>query len=97
MKLRLFWVFIVCISANFAVAQSTKTNNDLDDEFKKAKEFIQQDAYSLAYPIFKKLVSLSNNQSNFPVYIAEESLYYTLVCGLIIDVFISPFNGATHI
>ena len=85
MKLRLFWVFIVCISANFAGAQSTKANNDLDEEFKKAKEFIQQDAYSLAYPIFKKLVSLSNNQSNFPVYIAEESLYYTLVCGLIID------------
>lgn len=85
MKQKIFWLLIICCFTNVSFTQSTKAYNDIDEEFKKAKELFQQDAYSLAYPIFKKLANLNNENSNFPTYIIEESSYYSLVCGLIND------------
>ncbi|MFY8126833.1 MAG: tetratricopeptide repeat protein [Chitinophagaceae bacterium] len=85
MKLKLFWLVVVSLIASSAFSQSTKAYNDFDSEYKKAKELFQQDAYSIAFPIFKDLLHDINQQFSLPVYIKEECQFYTLVCGLVLD------------
>lgn len=63
-------------------AQSTAIYTDPDAEFKTAKDWYQQEKYSLAYPVFKHLYSNSVASSNFPDQVFSESQYYYIACGL---------------
>ncbi len=63
-------------------AQSTAIYNDPDAEFKNAKDWYQQEKFSLAYPVFKHLYSNSVDLSNFPEQLYAESHYYYIACGL---------------
>jgi len=65
-------------------AQSTKINNDPDAVFKQAKDYYQQQYYSLAYPLFKDIYYHPVN-GNFPATIQSEAKYYYIVCGLQLD------------
>lgn len=80
-------VFMLHLSLPFSLlkAQSTNWLNDPDAEFKEAKAFFQQDNYSQAYPIFKKLYSNGIPASNIPVTVFAECKYYYLLCGLILN------------
>lgn len=80
--LRKFSILILCvIAAVVAQAQYTKANDDPDADFKLAKEYYQQQQFSLAYPLFKTL-AIENRNSTLPVTIQTESKYYSIVCGL---------------
>lgn len=63
-------------------AQSTAIYNDPDAEFKRAKDWFQQEKFSLAYPVFKHLYSNTTEYSNMPDQLNAESHYYYIVCGL---------------
>jgi TolA-binding protein len=63
-------------------AQSTAIYNDPDIEFKNAKDWYQQEKFSLAYPVFKHLYSNSTAYSNFPEQLYSESHYFYIACGL---------------
>ena len=75
-----FFVISFCSSVH---AQQTKYFDDPQAGFKQAKEFFQNDYYSLAYPIFKELkyslreTDRSNNSVEY-----EDVKYYYLVCAL---------------
>lgn len=62
-------------------AQSNKVTNDPDAAFKQAKEMIQQEKYSLAYPLFKSLAASPIN-SSIPATVQIEAQYYAIICGL---------------
>lgn len=70
--------------SNMLFAQTTKINNDADADFKQAKEYFQNNQYSLAYTIFKKLVN-GNHYSSIPTTIEVEAKYYSILCGLKMD------------
>ena len=63
-------------------AQSTAIYNDPDAEFKRAKDWFQQEKFSLAYPVFKHLYSNTTEYSNIPDQLYSESHYYYIICGL---------------
>lgn len=63
-------------------AQLTLANTDADIAFKEAKLLYQQQQFSLAYPVFKKLYSNGVENSNMPVQILSDAKYYYIVCGL---------------
>ena len=63
-------------------AQSTAIYNDPDVSFKKAKDWYQQEKFSLAYPVFKHLYSNNTDYSNIPDQLLSESHYYYILCGL---------------
>ncbi len=73
---------ICCLTISFSRAQSTKTNNDPDEDFKTAKEYLQREQYSLAFPIFKSLYNNGAPQSALPITVQLEAKYYSIVCGL---------------
>ena len=62
--------------------QYTRITNDVDAQYKLAKEYYAKEEYSLAYPIFKTINSNGVGSSNYPVNIALESKFYYLSCGL---------------
>ncbi len=62
-------------------AQSTKINNDPDAAFKQAKDYYQQQYYSLAFNLFKDIF-YHPAKGNFPTTIQSEVKYYYIVCGL---------------
>ena len=68
-----------------ANAQSTKLYNDADADFKTAKEYFQNEQYSLAYPLLKEVKNNIHYKSLLPTTIADEAAYYTLVCGLMLN------------
>lgn len=63
-------------------AQSTAIYNDPDAAFKRAKDWFQQEKFSLAYPVFKHLYYNSTEYSNIPDQVLSESHYYYIACGL---------------
>ncbi len=65
-----------------AEAQYTMVNNDVDANYKLAKDYFLKEQYSLAYPIFKNLYSNGIGKSNFTVTLNVEVYYYYLLCGL---------------
>ena len=73
---------ICCLSITFSQAQFTKANNDPDADFKTAKEYLQREQFSLAYPIFKNIYNNGIAESAFPVTLQLEAKYYSVVCGL---------------
>lgn len=64
-------------------SQQTRFNSDPDEKFKEAKEYFQQEKYSLAYPLFRELRSSvkETDKANTAITVQEIS-YYTIVCGL---------------
>lgn len=67
------------ITAN---GQYTMVNNDVDANYKLAKDYFLKEQYSLAYPIFKNLYSNGVGKSNYSVTVNLEANYYYIVCGL---------------
>ncbi len=67
---------------HFSYAQSTKTYNDPDADFKQAKELYQQQKFSLAYPLFEKLYLDDERKSSIPISVQTEAKYYSIVCRL---------------
>ncbi|MDR3714533.1 MAG: tetratricopeptide repeat protein [Puia sp.] len=75
--------FFVVLPSCALFAQQTKALNDPDAEFKQAKEYFQQEYYSLAYPIFKDLqAGLRETDRSNQALNTQEIRYYTLVCEL---------------
>ena len=74
----LFLLFIF----HFSNAQSTKIYNDVDADFKTAKELYQQQKFSLAYPLFERLYVDDTRRSNIPISVQTEAKYYSIVCRL---------------
>jgi TolA-binding protein len=82
-QLKLFLPVILVLTGWMHLnAQSTAIYNDPDAEFKSAKDWYQQEKYSLAYPVFKHLYSNSVSYSNFPDQLISESQFYYIACGL---------------
>jgi tetratricopeptide (TPR) repeat protein len=77
----LFFSIILLSSSSFA--QQTKYLDDPQASFKQAKDFFQNEYYSLAYPIFRELkyslreTDRSNNSVEY-----QDIKYYYLVCAL---------------
>jgi len=76
---------LACMLIYKADAQSTKIYNDADAAFKAAKEYFQNEQYSLAYPLLKEVKNDANYNSLLPTTVADEARYYTLVCGLMLN------------
>lgn len=82
-QLKLLLPFFLLINGFLQLhAQSTAIYNDPDTEFKTAKDWFQQEKYSLAYPLFKHIYVNTEHNSNFPEQLFAESHYYYIVCGL---------------
>ncbi|HEY4206387.1 MAG TPA: tetratricopeptide repeat protein [Puia sp.] len=77
----LFFSIILLSSSSFA--QQTKYLDDPQASYKQAKDFFQNEYYSLAYPIFRELkYSLrETDRSNHSVE-CQDIRYYYLVCAL---------------
>jgi len=81
-KYIVLFFFVILLSSSLA-AQQTKYLDDPQANFKQAREFFQNEYYSLAYPIFKELqagMRETDRSNNAVVY--QEVKYYYLVCGL---------------
>jgi TolA-binding protein len=66
-----------------AIAQQTYFITDPQASFKQAKEYFQNEYYSLAYPIFRDLQSsLRETDKGNEALNYAEIRYYTIVCGL---------------
>ena len=78
-----FFVSALFITLTFSsFAQATQANNDPDADFKLAKELYQKEQYSLAFPLFKRLLHEPPVYSKLPVTTQLETRYYNIVCGL---------------
>ncbi|MFN3299423.1 MAG: tetratricopeptide repeat protein, partial [Sediminibacterium sp.] len=75
----LLTLFGFCISVQ---SQETMEWSDPDAAFKEAKQLYQQDQFSLAFPVFKKLYNNGVKQSNMPVQLMADAQYYYIICGL---------------
>lgn len=75
-------LFGFCISVQ---SQETMEWSDPDAAFKEAKQLYQQDQFSLAFPLFKKLYNNGAKQSNMPVQLLADAQYYYIICGLQLD------------
>lgn len=62
-------------------AQSNRITTDPDAAFKEAKEMMQQEKYSLAYPLFKT-IGTALSGSAVPYTVQLEASYYAIICGL---------------
>ena len=76
------FILIVSLFCTPSFAQYTQITNDIDGEYKLAKEYFSKEEYSLAYPIFKTINSNGIDKSNYSSTVATESKYYFLSCGL---------------
>jgi TolA-binding protein len=80
---RLFNISFLLLTVLAVSAQQTRYLNDPELTLKQAKEYYQQEYYSLAYPLFKDLnrqlreADRSNRAINY-----QEIKYYTIVCAL---------------
>lgn len=75
-------LFGFCVSVQ---SQETMEWSDPDAAFKEAKQLYQQDQFSLAFPLFKKLYNNGVKQSNMPVQLMADAQYYYIICGLQLD------------
>jgi len=66
-------------------SQETMQWSDPDAAFKEAKQLYQQEQFSLAFPVFKRLYNNGIKQSNMPVQLMADVQFYYLVCGLQLD------------
>ncbi|MBP7346467.1 MAG: tetratricopeptide repeat protein [Sediminibacterium sp.] len=66
-------------------SQETMVWADPDAAFKEAKQLYQQNQFSLAFPVFKRLYNNGVKQSNMPVQLMADAQYYYIICGLQLD------------
>ncbi len=66
-------------------SQETMAWADPDAAFKEAKQLYQQNQFSLAFPLFKRLYNNGVKQSNMPVQLMADAQYYYIICGLQLD------------
>ncbi len=66
-------------------SQETMEWSDADAAFKSAKQLYQQDQFSLAFPVFKRLYNNGIKKSNMPVQLMADAQYYYIICGLQLD------------
>ncbi|OYY10978.1 MAG: hypothetical protein B7Y66_04210, partial [Sphingobacteriia bacterium 35-36-14] len=59
--------------------------SDPDAAFKEAKQLYQQNQFSLAFPVFKKIYNNGLKQSNMPIQLMADAQYYYIICGLQLD------------
>jgi TolA-binding protein len=78
-------IFATSWFSNSIQAQETNELADPDKSFKSAKLLYQQDQFSLAFPVFKRLYNNGVKQSNMPVQLMADAQYYYIVCGLQLD------------
>ncbi|MDO6432292.1 tetratricopeptide repeat protein [Flavitalea sp. BT771] len=77
----LFFSIVLLSSSSFA--QQTKYLDDPQASFKQAKDFFQNEYYSLAYPIFRELkYSLRETDRSNVAVEYQDVKYYYLVCAL---------------
>ena len=81
-QLKICSTFLLSAMLLFANAQYTMVNNDVDANYKLAKDYFLKEQYSLAYPIFKNLHSNGVGKSNYATTVNLESKYYYILCGL---------------
>ena len=82
---KIILIIIITCSVLSVQSQSTKVYNDIDTDFKKAKESMLKGEISLAHPIFKKLYQSNSIESNFPFYLKSEVSYYYFVSSLMLN------------
>jgi hypothetical protein len=83
MQIKHFFLYVL-FSAGMCTgyAQATKINNDPAALFKQAKEYFQNNEYSLAYPVFKNLQNPQYGATLNDATIREEIKFYTIACEL---------------
>lgn len=76
-------LFFVILLSSSSFAQQTKNLDDPQASYKQAKDFFQNEYYSLAYPIFKELkYSLRETDRTNNAVEYQDVRYYYLVCAL---------------
>lgn len=85
-RMRISSIFLACTLgciATTAVAQQSAVHTDPQATYKQAKEFFQNEQFSLAYPIFKSLRQASRSTDRTNDAIATDAIhFYALACGL---------------
>ncbi|HWK03347.1 MAG TPA: tetratricopeptide repeat protein [Puia sp.] len=82
MKYTVLLFFVILLSFS-SFAQQTKNLDDPQASYKQAKDFFQNEYYSLAYPIFKDLkYSLRETDRTNNAVEYQDVRYYYLVCAL---------------
>jgi tetratricopeptide (TPR) repeat protein len=81
-KYTVLFFFVILLSSS-SFAQQTRNLDDPQASYKQAKDFFQNEYYSLAYPIFKELkYSLRETDRTNNAVEYEDVRYYYLVCAL---------------
>lgn len=75
-------IMVACITQH-GVSQQTAIFTDPQGTYKQAKEFFQNEQFSLAYPIFKELRQQTRSTDRTNDAIATDDIqFYTIACGL---------------
>jgi TolA-binding protein len=83
MKRTILSLIVLAVLAQNGFSQETRIYTDPQQKFWEAKEFFQQEQYSLAYPLFKELqLELRSTDYSNHRLVTEEINFYTTVCGL---------------
>lgn len=83
MQIKHFFLYVLFSASMYTgYAQATKINNDPAALFKQAKEYFQNNEYSLAYPVFKNLQNPQYGATLNDATIREEIKFYTIACEL---------------
>ncbi|MGN6439641.1 MAG: tetratricopeptide repeat protein [Agriterribacter sp.] len=73
---------LACIASG-AFSQQTRVFTDPQASYKQAKEFFQNDQFSLAYPVFKELErSVRSTDKTNNALVHDDVHFYTIACGL---------------
>lgn len=97
LKRIVFYMVVLLLTGTQIYAQSTKINNDPDQDFKLAKELYEKGDFNLAYPLFNELSKKQNSESNIPVTAALEAKYYSIACHLQLNDEIAVRDAKTFI
>lgn len=84
MQGRLLYIMITLTSiSNLSIAQQSRIYTHPQNGFNEAKEYFQNEQYSLAYPLFKELKNemRSTDRSNDNI-TYDDVHFYTIACGL---------------
>jgi tetratricopeptide (TPR) repeat protein len=83
---RFLILLMILFTGAASFAQETAIYRDPQQLFKQGKEYFQKEQYSLAYPVFRELRhGLREADQVDQPNIYRESLYYSIVCGLMLN------------
>lgn len=73
----------VSLYGQISYAQQTRILTDPDASYKQAKDFFQNDQFSLAYPLFKELSrNMRSTDKTNNALVHDDVRFYTIACGL---------------